>query len=90
MFLETWRHLDAPESLFEVEGFSLICADRSEASGKDDVGSDNISHVRQERTESYGAFTLLICHIKPREIALFSYWRAQECKHRGSFGLLTE
>lgn len=32
----------------------------------------------------------VMCHIKPREIALFSYWQAQECKHRGSFGVLTE
>ncbi|XP_077423406.1 macrophage mannose receptor 1-like [Vanacampus margaritifer] len=34
VFTETWFHSDIPDSLCEVEGFSLIRADRTEPSGK--------------------------------------------------------
>lgn len=34
VFTETWPHRDVPDSLFELEGFSLIRSDRSEMSGK--------------------------------------------------------
>ncbi|XP_077405180.1 uncharacterized protein LOC144037518 [Vanacampus margaritifer] len=34
VFTETWLHSDIPDSLCEIEGFSLIRADRTEASGK--------------------------------------------------------
>lgn len=37
-FTETWLHKDIPSSLVELEGFSLIRADRGKSSGKDRGG----------------------------------------------------
>ena len=34
VFTETWFRQDIPDSLFKLEGFSLIRADRTELSGK--------------------------------------------------------
>lgn len=34
VFTETWLHKDIPNSLIELEGFSLVRADRNETSGK--------------------------------------------------------
>lgn len=28
LFTETWLHEDIPNSLIELEGFSIVCADR--------------------------------------------------------------
>ncbi|KAL1261160.1 hypothetical protein QQF64_008987 [Cirrhinus molitorella] len=38
VFTETWLHKDIPSSCVEIEGFSLIRADRGESSGKDRGG----------------------------------------------------
>lgn len=35
VFTETWLHRDVPDSLCDLEGFSLICFDRSQVMGKD-------------------------------------------------------
>lgn len=52
VFTETWLHPDVPNSFVELEGFSLVWADRDETSGKTRGGGVCV-YIRDEWCSQY-------------------------------------